>query len=129
MTGYVELQVTSNYSFLRGASRIEEFMLQAKAFGKAALTVTDRNTMAGIARACINASRWDCTLEGRGDGWPGKAVRLGLRMVKGIVLVRQKPGSAKGVMFVTIEDETGVANLVLLADRLRRSGGSCFRRA
>jgi error-prone DNA polymerase len=33
--------------------------------------------------------------------------------VPGIVLVRQKPGSAKGVMFVTIEDETGVANLIL----------------
>ncbi|MEO8714711.1 MAG: OB-fold nucleic acid binding domain-containing protein, partial [Acetobacteraceae bacterium] len=33
--------------------------------------------------------------------------------VAGIVLVRQKPGSAKGVMFITVEDETGVANLVI----------------
>ncbi|MBA3833742.1 MAG: error-prone DNA polymerase [Chthoniobacterales bacterium] len=31
----------------------------------------------------------------------------------GLVLVRQRPGSAKGVMFITIEDETGVANLVI----------------
>jgi len=31
----------------------------------------------------------------------------------GIVLVRQRPGSAKGVMFITLEDETGVANLVV----------------
>lgn len=31
----------------------------------------------------------------------------------GMVLVRQKPGSAKGVMFITIEDETGIANLVV----------------
>ena len=38
-------------------------------------------------------------------------------VVPGIVLVRQKPGSAKGIMFITIEDETGVANLVLWADR------------
>ncbi|WP_419729622.1 OB-fold nucleic acid binding domain-containing protein [Lichenicola sp.] len=30
-----------------------------------------------------------------------------------IMLVRQKPGAAKGVMFITIEDETGVASLVL----------------
>jgi len=37
--------------------------------------------------------------------------------VPGIVLVRQKPGSAKGVMFITVEDETGVANLVLWPDR------------
>ena len=34
-------------------------------------------------------------------------------IVPGLVLVRQKPGSAKGVMFITIEDETGVANLIL----------------
>ncbi|MCW2359821.1 MULTISPECIES: error-prone DNA polymerase [Bradyrhizobium] len=33
----------------------------------------------------------------------------------GIVLVRQRPGSAKGVMFITIEDETGIANLVVWA--------------
>lgn len=31
----------------------------------------------------------------------------------GLVLVRQRPGSAKGVMFMTIEDETGVANVVI----------------
>ena len=31
----------------------------------------------------------------------------------GLVLVRQKPGSARGVMFITLEDETGVANLVI----------------
>ncbi|MBE0704601.1 MAG: DNA polymerase-like protein [Afipia sp.] len=31
----------------------------------------------------------------------------------GIVLVRQRPGSAKGVLFVTLEDETGVGNLVI----------------
>lgn len=33
----------------------------------------------------------------------------------GIVLVRQRPGSAKGVLFVTLEDETGIANLVVWA--------------
>ena len=31
----------------------------------------------------------------------------------GIVLIRQRPGSAKGVCFITMEDETGVANLVI----------------
>ena len=43
--------------------------------------------------------------------------------VAGLVLVRQMPGSAKGVMFITIEDETGVANLVIwpsLFERQRR---------
>ncbi len=37
--------------------------------------------------------------------------------VAGIILVRQKPGSAKGVLFITIEDETGVANGILWPDR------------
>jgi error-prone DNA polymerase len=31
----------------------------------------------------------------------------------GLVLVRQRPGSAKNVTFVTLEHETGVANLVM----------------
>ncbi len=38
-------------------------------------------------------------------------------VVPGIVLVRQRPDSAKGVMFITIEDETVVANLILWPDR------------
>ncbi len=37
--------------------------------------------------------------------------------VAGIILVRQKPGSAKGVLFITVEDETGIANGILWPDR------------
>jgi error-prone DNA polymerase len=37
--------------------------------------------------------------------------------VAGIILVRQRPGSAKGVLFVTIEDESGIANGILWPDR------------
>jgi error-prone DNA polymerase len=33
--------------------------------------------------------------------------------VAGLVLVRQRPGTASGICFITIEDETGVANLVV----------------
>lgn len=33
--------------------------------------------------------------------------------VAGLVLVRQQPGSAKGVVFMTIEDETGIANIII----------------
>lgn len=36
--------------------------------------------------------------------------------VAGLVLVRQRPGTAKGITFVTIEDETGVANLIIRMD-------------
>jgi error-prone DNA polymerase len=50
----------------------------------------------------------------------------------GLVLVRQRPGSAKGVMFITIEDETGVANLVVwekVFEKYRRAvlGGSMLQ--
>jgi error-prone DNA polymerase len=48
---FTELQVTSNYSFLRGASHVEELFAQAKLYGYEALAITDRNTLAGIARA------------------------------------------------------------------------------
>ena len=33
--------------------------------------------------------------------------------VAGLVLLRQRPSTAKGITFVTIEDETGMANLVI----------------
>src|SRR5688500_7950299 len=48
---YAELQVTTNFSFLRGASHPEELVAQAKALGLAALAITDRNTLAGVVRA------------------------------------------------------------------------------
>jgi len=44
--------------------------------------------------------------------------------VAGLVLVRQRPGTAKGVIFLTLEDETGVANIVVWAKLFER-----FRRA
>jgi error-prone DNA polymerase len=44
-------------------------------------------------------------------------LRHGQRVaVAGLVLVRQRPGSAKGVIFITLEDETGIANLVIMPD-------------
>jgi error-prone DNA polymerase len=52
------------------------------------------------------------------DMVPGKRVK-----VAGLVLVRQRPGSANGVIFTTLEDETGIANLIVwpnVFERLRR---------
>ncbi|MDG2003483.1 MAG: error-prone DNA polymerase [Novosphingobium sp.] len=43
--------------------------------------------------------------------------------IAGVVLIRQRPGSAKGVCFITLEDETGVANIVVwphVMERFRR---------
>jgi DNA polymerase III alpha subunit len=44
--------------------------------------------------------------------------------VAGLVLVRQRPGTAKGVIFVTLEDETGTCNVVVWANVFER-----YRRA
>jgi len=46
-----------------------------------------------------------------------KHIRDGRRLaIAGLVLIRQRPGSAKGVVFITLEDETGIANLVVWPD-------------
>jgi DNA polymerase III alpha subunit len=50
-TDYVELQVTSNFSFLRGASHPQELAVAAAALGHSAIAVTDRNSLAGVVRA------------------------------------------------------------------------------
>jgi error-prone DNA polymerase len=48
---YIELQLTTNYSFLRGASHVEELVETAATLGFAAIGVTDRNSVAGMVRA------------------------------------------------------------------------------
>lgn len=48
---YIELQVTSNYSFLRGASHVEELIAQAADLKMPALGITDHSTVAGVVRA------------------------------------------------------------------------------
>jgi error-prone DNA polymerase len=48
---YAELQVTTHFSFLRGASSPRELFEQAKLLGLPALGITDRNSLAGIVRA------------------------------------------------------------------------------
>jgi len=59
---YVELQVTTNFSFLRGASHPEELAEQAAALGYGAIAVTDRNSFAGIVRAHSAAKKHNVRL-------------------------------------------------------------------
>ena len=51
--------------------------------------------------ACLPANRLDDPPEGA------------LVTVAGLVILRQRPGTAKGVIFVTLEDETGIVNVVV----------------
>jgi error-prone DNA polymerase len=50
-----------------------------------------------------------------------RSVRSGRRVqVAGVVICRQRPGTAKGVCFITLEDETGFSNFVVYADLFQR---------
>ena len=65
MTTYVELQVTSHFSFLRGASSPEELFAAARLLGHSALGLADRASVAGVVR-----------------GWDGQKT-TGVRMIPG----------------------------------------------
>ncbi|MGI8635171.1 MAG: DNA polymerase III subunit alpha, partial [Segetibacter sp.] len=54
---YTELQTTTNFTFLCGASHPEELVEQASAFGYTAIAITDQNTFAGIVRAHAAAKK------------------------------------------------------------------------
>ena len=62
--------------------------------------------------ACLRASELD-------------APPVGARVaVAGLVILRQRPGTAKGVIFITLEDETGVVNIIVwrhIYERFRRA--------
>ena len=51
MTAYAEIAVTTNFSFLRGASHPKEFVATAALLGYAAIGIADRNTLSGVVRA------------------------------------------------------------------------------
>ena len=55
MSSYAELAVTSNFSFLRGASQPEELVREAAALGLAGLGIADRNSVAGVVRVHVAA--------------------------------------------------------------------------
>jgi error-prone DNA polymerase len=59
---YAELAVTSNFSFLRGASHPKELVVAAKKLGHKAIAIADRNTLAGVVRAHSMAKELDFRL-------------------------------------------------------------------
>ena len=101
----VELQVTSNYSFLRGASHVEELMLQARELGYGAIAVTDRNSLAGIARAHHRAGE------------------LGIRLVVGVRLdLRDAPSL---LLYPADRDAYGRLCRLLSRGKKRAGKGGC----
>ncbi len=62
MRSYTELQVTTNFSFLEGASHPHELIVRAAELGLSAIAITDRNSLAGIVRAHLAARELDVKL-------------------------------------------------------------------
>ncbi|OWJ80323.1 hypothetical protein CDV49_03370 [Haematobacter genomosp. 1] len=58
MTAYAELCVTSNFTFLRGASHPEELFTRAAELGLWAIAITDRNSVAAIPWSAWCGARW-----------------------------------------------------------------------
>ena len=59
---YAELQVTTNFSFLEGASHPHQLVVRAAELGLSAIAITDRNSLAGIVRAHLAARELDVKL-------------------------------------------------------------------
>ncbi|MGI9013060.1 MAG: error-prone DNA polymerase [Phycisphaerales bacterium] len=106
---YVELEVTSNFTFLTGASHPEEMVERAAVLGHRAAAIADTNTLAGVVRAHVAA----------------KAAGIHLLIGSRIILQDQPPG-ASCLLFAM--NRAGYANLSrLLTIGKRRAGkGECF---
>jgi error-prone DNA polymerase len=105
VTGYAELQVTSNFSFLRGASHPEELVEEARDLGHAAIAIADRNSLAGVVRA-LRAAR-----------------ELGMRLVVGCRLVLEDGTSL--LCFPTDRAAYGRLCRLLTRGKRRAEKGAC----
>lgn len=103
---YVELQVTTNFSFLQGASHPEELVARAKELGFTVLAITDRNSMAGVVRAHI----------------AGK--KLGVSIIPGAHLILQD-GPELLVYPETLRGYASICRLLSLGNS-RTEKGSCL---
>ncbi len=56
---YAELQITTNFTFLRGGSHPAELVQQGVVYGYKQIAITDRNTLAGVVRAYAEAKKHD----------------------------------------------------------------------
>jgi error-prone DNA polymerase len=76
-----------------------------------------RTTSLSLKRHPVEFFRGDLAAMGAVPSVSLKGLKNGRRVsVGGLVLVRQRPGTAKGVVFLTLEDETGIANIVCWKD-------------
>ena len=137
---FAELSITSNFTFLTGASHPEEFVDRAAALGLSAIAIADDNSVAGIVRAHMRACEiarrvaerraWDATHDPVGPPRPAHVrsppsfpVRAAPRLIPAarLVLADAPP------VTVLPENRAGWANLcrILTTGRLRTGKGRC----
>jgi error-prone DNA polymerase len=122
---YAELAVASCFSFLRGASKPDELVGQAKALGHTAIAVADRNTLAGVVRAHAAAQAHGLTLVvgariAFADGTPDVLAypedREGYaRLTRLLTLGSTREGGKKGDCTLVLDDLVAHAEGVCLA--------------
>ncbi len=106
MLSYTDLQVTSNFSFLRGASHPEELVEEAVALGHSCIAITDHNTLAGIVRAHVAAKK------------------TGIRLIIGCHLVLQDGPDL--LAYPTDKAAYGRLSTMLSEGNLRTEKGQCL---
>jgi error-prone DNA polymerase len=103
---YTELQVTTNFSFLRGASHPDELVERAASLGYERIAIADRNTLAGIVRA------------------HGAAKDFGIRIIVGCRLDLMD-GTSLLAYPTNIDAYSRLSNLLTVGN-LRAEKGKCF---
>jgi error-prone DNA polymerase len=104
---YAELETTSNYTFLTGASHPEELVQQAAALGLEAIAITDTNTLAGIVRAHAAAKH------------------VGVRLVVGCRLLLAEPAGLELLVYPTSRSAYAGLCRLLTQGKRRAEKGSC----
>ena len=106
MTGYAELQVATNYGFLRGASDPEDLVATADSLGLKAIAVCDRNSLAGVVRAYAEAKK------------------LGFKFIVGCRL-DFADGSPSVLCYPTDREAYGRLTKLLTVGQMRAKKGAC----
>src|SRR5690606_5889410 len=112
MNIFAELAVTTNFSFLRGASHPEELVGQAAALRLAGIGVCDRNSVAGVVRAHVAAKEFGirfvtgcrlCFEDGTPDvlAWPRDRTAFG-RLTRLLTIGNRR--AAKGKCLLALDD-------------------------
>ncbi|MFK7763624.1 MAG: error-prone DNA polymerase [Roseobacter sp.] len=87
---FAELNITSNFSFLKGASHPEEYISRAAALGIDAIAIADENTVAGIVRAHAQAREISRQVRAR-QAWDEAHGPMGPALPKALTTHRRSP--------------------------------------